>query len=70
MVLKIPGSIPAAGKETFGEEQAPLQMTLAQCAVFQIGMVTGRPLCRDSHPLCRLKNPTSVLVDSSCKTLE
>ena len=34
-------------------------MTLDKCIVLRIGTLTGCPLCRESHPLCRLKNPTS-----------
>ena len=33
-------------------------MTLDKCIVLRIGMLTGCPICRESHPLCRLKNPT------------
>ena len=47
-------------------------MTLNKCAVLRIGMLTGGPLCRESHPLCRLKKPTVVYMItcrlSSCKT--
>ena len=41
-------------------------------AVLRIGTLTGGTLCRESHPLCRLKNPTVVYMItcrlSSCKT--
>ena len=41
------------------------------CAVLRIGTLTGGPLCRESHPLCRLKNPIVVYMItyrlSSCK---
>ena len=47
-------------------------MTLNKCPVLRIGTLTGGPLCRESHPLCRLKNPTVVYMTtcrlSSCKT--
>ena len=47
-------------------------MTLNKCAVLRIGTLTGDPLCRESHPLCKLKNPTVVYMItcrlSSCKT--
>ena len=33
-------------------------ITLDKCAVLRIGTLTGGPLCRESHPMCRLKNPT------------
>ena len=32
----------------------------AKCVVLLIGTLTGGLLCRRSHPLCRLKNPTVV----------
>ena len=35
-------------------------MTLDKCIVLRIGTLTGCPLCRESHPLCRLKNPTVI----------
>ena len=37
-------------------------MTLDKCIVLRIGTLTGCPLCRESHPLCRLKNPTIILI--------
>ena len=37
-----------------------LVMTINKCSVLWIGMLTGCPLCRESHPLCRLKNPTVI----------
>ena len=47
-------------------------MTLNKCAVLWIATNTGGPLCRESRPLCRLKNPTVVYMItcrfSSCKT--
>ena len=46
--------------------------TLDKCAVLRIGTLNGDPLCRESHPLCRLKSPTVVYMItcrlSSCKT--
>ena len=48
------------------------RMTLNKCAVLWIATLTGGPLCRESHPLCRLKKPTVVYMItcrfSSCKT--
>ena len=48
------------------------RMTLNSCAVLRIGTLTGGPLCKESLPLCRLKNPTVVYMTtcrlSSCKT--
>ena len=47
-------------------------MTLNKCAVLWIATLTVGPLCRESRPLCRLKNPTVVYMVtcrlSSCKT--
>ena len=37
-------------------------MTLDQCVILWIGTLTGCPLCRESHPLCRLKNPTVISI--------
>ena len=31
-----------------------------KCIVLRIGTLTGCPLCRESHPLCRLKNPMVI----------
>ena len=71
------GSIPAAGKERF---RCPnmlslvsfAEISLNKCAVLRIRMLTGGPLCRESPPLCRLKNPTVVYMTtcrlSSCKS--
>ena len=46
-------------------------MTLNKCTVIWIAMLIGGLLCRESHPLCRLKNPTVVHMItcrvSSCK---
>ena len=35
-------------------------MTLDKCIVLRIGTFIGCPLCRESHPLCRLKNPMVI----------
>ena len=37
-------------------------MTLDKCIVLRIGTLTGCTLCRESHPLCRLKNPTVISI--------
>ena len=37
-------------------------MTLYKCIVLRMGALTGCPLCRESHPLCRLKNPTVISI--------
>ena len=42
-------------------------MTLNKCAVLRIGTLTGCPLCRESHPLCRLKNPTVIYIFITCR---
>ena len=65
LVLEVPCSIPACSEEKF---RCPntlslvsfTGMTLDKCIVLQIGTLTGCPLCRESHPLCRLKNPTVI----------
>ena len=59
------GLIPARGEEKFWCQNTlclvPFAgLTLDKCASLQIRTVTGRPLCRESHPLCRLKNPTVI----------
>ena len=33
-----------------------------KCIVLWVGMLTGCPLCRESHPLCRLKNPMIISI--------
>ena len=33
---------------------------ISKCTVFRIGALAGGHLCRESHPLCRLKDPTVV----------
>ena len=70
------GSIPATDEEKF---RCPnilflvsfARMTRNKCAILRIGTLTW-DLCRESHPLCRLKNPTVVYMItcmlSSCKT--
>ena len=35
-------------------------MTLDKSINLRIGTSTGCPLCRKSHPFCRLKNPTVI----------
>ena len=37
-------------------------MTLDKGIVHLIRTLTGCPLCRESHPLCRLKNPTVISI--------
>ena len=37
-------------------------MTLDKCIILRIGPLTGCPLCRESHPLCRLKNPMVISI--------
>ena len=39
-------------------------MTLDKCIDLQIGTLSGGPLCRESHLLCRLKNPNPRLNDT------
>ena len=35
-------------------------MTLGKCIIIRIGTLTGCLLCRESHPLCRLKYTTVI----------
>ena len=37
-------------------------ITLDKSIVLRIGTLTGCPQCRESHPLCRLKNPTVISI--------
>ena len=37
-------------------------MALIKCIVLRTGTLTGCPLCRESHPLCRLKNPMVISI--------
>ena len=37
-------------------------MTLDKCPVLRIVTLTECPLCRESHPLCRFKNPTVIQI--------
>ena len=63
LVLEVPGSYPRSRR---GKFRCPNMlslvsiagMTLDKCIVLRIGTLTGCPLCRESHPMCRLKNPT------------
>ena len=65
-MLEVPGSIPARGEENWCPNTLSLVsfagMTLDKCIVLRIGTLTGCPLCRESHPLCRLKNPTVISI--------
>ena len=36
--------------------------TLDKCIILQIRTLTGCPLCKESQPLCRLKNPTVISI--------
>ena len=66
LVLEVPGSIPARGEENLESEHVSsvsfAGTTLDKCIVLQIRMLTECPLCRESHPLCRLKNPTVISI--------
>ena len=67
LVLEVPGSIPARGqKKIWCPNTLSIVsfagMTLDKCIVLRIGTLTGCPLCRESHPLCRLKNPTVISI--------
>ena len=59
------GSIPVAGEEKFWCPKmfslvSFAGMILNECAVLRNAALTGGPLCIESHPLCRLKNPSSL----------
>ena len=67
LVLEVPGSIPLTRR---GKFRCPntfslvsiAGMTLDKCIVLRSGTLTGCPLCRESHPLCRFKNPTVISI--------
>ena len=63
-MLEVPGSIPAGGEENLSVRtcfpSCLCRNDMIQCAVLRIETLTGGPLCRDSHPLRRLKIPTQV----------
>ena len=65
LMLEVPGLIPAHGEENFWcpnmrSVVSFAGMTLDKCMILRIGELTGCPLCRESHLLCRLKNPTVI----------
>ena len=64
LMLEAPGLIPGSGEKISVSEHAPLAsfagMNVNKCTFLWIGMLTGGPLCRKSHPLCRLKTPTVI----------
>ena len=66
LVLEVPGSIPLRrGKFRCPNTLSLVSfagMTLDKCIVLRIGTLTGCPLCRESHPLCRLKNPMVISI--------
>ena len=61
---------PPASRKICWSELASLRVIcrndMIQCAVLLIGTLTGGPLCRDSHTLCRLKIPTQVKDPYTC----
>ena len=62
-MLEVPGSIPARGEENDTLSLVSFAgMTLDKCIVLRIVTLNGCPLCRESHPLCRLKNPTVISI--------
>ena len=65
LMLEVPGSTPSWGEKNFGVRTRLVSfagMTLDKCIILRIETLTGCPLCRKSHPLCRLKNPTVILI--------
>ena len=76
-VLEVMHSTSAAGEETFRCRNiislvSFAGMTLDTCAVLRIRTLNGGPVCRESRPLCGLKNHTVVYMITcnllSCKT--
>ena len=66
-MLEVPGSIPLAGRIiSVSEHTFPSVIcrddTKDKCAILRIGTLTGCPLCRETHPLCRLKTPKVILI--------
>ena len=67
LLLGVMGSIHASGEKKFWWPTMVslvsfAGMTLDKCAVLRIGTLTGGPQCRESHPMCRLKNPTVAFI--------
>ena len=63
MEARGPRSIPSRGDKISVSIHAPLTsfsgMNVTKCTVL-IGTLTGGPLCRKNHPLCRLKITTII----------
>ena len=67
LVPEVMGSIPVAGEIFFSVTEHALivsfaGMTQDKCAVLRIGTLTGGPLCRECHPMCRFKNHTVAFI--------
>ena len=65
LVLEVPGSIPARGEENFGVRTRFLiccRDDARKYIVLRIGALTGCPLYKESHPLCRVKEPTIIKI--------
>ena len=60
VVVEVPGSRKISVSEHAFPYVSFAGMTLDKCAVLRIVTLTRCPLCRESHPLCRLKNPTVI----------
>ena len=61
LVLEIPGSIPARRESPNTLSLVSFAgMTLAKSIDLRMETLTGCPMCRESHPLCRLKNPMVI----------
>ena len=52
---------PVCNRNRFGQNKQALN----NCDVIRIGTLTGGPLCRESNPLCRIKNHTVVYMITS-----
>ena len=63
LVLEVPSLIPACSKIPNTLSLVSFAgMTLDLSIDLRMGTLTGCPLCRESHPLCRLKNPVGFIL--------
>ena len=63
MRLKVMGLLPVAGEEKFWYPNmlslvsfAGMTLNKTSGNVLRLGTLTGGPLCREGHPVCRLKD--------------
>ena len=63
LVLEVPGSVPSRSESANTLSLVSFAgMTLDKSIDLRMETLTGCPLCRESHPLCRLKNPTVIKI--------